>query len=133
MTVSKSIITWLKTFGMNSISTDIQPSKIASYSLAKEPTENIKRYLSGKKEVTSYYQIMARLPNLTENMRDCNVDWGEKLTSWVETQNKNENFPVLDDASVKYVGVSTPMVVGTTQNGESIYQMTITIKYTKEN
>ena len=49
MTVSESIIKWLQEFDIGSISTDIQKSG-AGYSLAKEPIQNIKTYLSGQKE-----------------------------------------------------------------------------------
>ena len=48
MTVSESIIEWLKTFDpeeywkMKQVDTDIQSAKVDSYSLVKEPVRNEK-------------------------------------------------------------------------------------------
>ena len=49
MTVSESIITWLREFKPKKIDTDIQRAGTGKYSLAKEPIQNVKSYLSGKK------------------------------------------------------------------------------------
>lgn len=99
MTVSESIIKWLKTFDpeeywkMKQIDTDIQSAKVDSYSLVKEPVRNEKTYLTGNKVITDHYMLRARLSSL-ENM-DCieNNGFGEALEDWVSEQNRNKNFP----------------------------------------
>ena len=132
MTVSESIITWLKEFEPNKIDTDIQRSGTGKYSLAKEPIQNVKSYLSGKKEYTDHYTFRACMPNQDDN--DCidNNAFGEKMTAWVEEQNSLEHFPQIQDAVVKEVKITTPFYVGITTDNSSVYQMTIAIKYVKE-
>lgn len=131
MTVSESIIKWLQEFDIGSISTDIQKSG-AGYSLAKEPIQNIKTYLSGKKEYTDHYTIRARLPSQTDADRIANNDFGEKLSEWVARMNTEEKFPVIKDALVNEIAITTPFYMGITSTNDSIYEMTIAIKYVKE-
>ena len=132
MTVSESIITWLREFKPKKIDTDIQRAGTGRYSLAKEPVQNVKSYLSGKKEYTDHYTFRACMPN-QENAEciDNNV-FGEELTEWVNEQNRLCNYPVLQDATVKEIKITTPFYMGATSENDSVYQMTIAIKYVKE-
>lgn len=132
MTVSEGIITWLREFKPKKIDTDIQRAGTGRYSLAKEPVQNVKSYLSGKKEYTDHYTFCACMPN-QENAEciDNNV-FGEKLTEWVNEQNRLGNYPVLQDATVKEIRITTPFFMGATSESDSLYQMTIAIKYVKE-
>lgn len=138
MTISSSLITWLKGFTYNSkpmkaIDTDIQSANTTTYSLAKEPIKNVKAYLSGRKEITEHYTLVARLPSQTEPSRAENVSWGEALEVWVEIQNKAGNYPETDTGiTVKGISVTTPFVIGVTNTNNSLYQMTVAIKYEKE-
>ncbi len=131
MTVSESIIKWLMEFDMKCISTDIQKSG-AGYSLAKEPVQNVKAYLSGRKEYTDHYTVRARLPSLTDADRIANNDFGEKLSEWVIKRNAMEQFPEIEDAVVNEIGITTPFYMGVTSTNDSIYEMTIAVKYVKE-
>ncbi len=131
MTISESIIKWLQEFDIGSISTDIQKADIG-YSLAKEPIQNIKTYLSGRKEYTDHYTIRARLPSQTDADRIANNDFGEKLSEWVDKKNIAENFPIIEDALVNEIAITTPFYMGATSTNDSIYEMTIAIKYVKE-
>lgn len=131
MTVSESVIQWLYGFDMKDISTDIQKADVG-YSLAKEPVQNVKTYLSGKKEYTEHYTIRARLPSQTDTDRIANNDFGEKLSEWVESMNAAGQFPAIDDADVNEIAVTTPFYMGATSTNASIYEMTIAIKYVKE-
>lgn len=138
MTVSQSIIMWLKTFNsaeywkMKSIDTDMQSAIVSTYSLVKEPVANVKHYMSGKKEHTDHYQIMARLDSQNNTDRIDNGAWGEALTDWIEANNRNKAFPVLDEGTVSAISVTTPFYMGKTDTHNSLYQMTIAIKYVKE-
>lgn len=129
MTVSESIITWLREFKLKKIDTDIQRAGTGRYSLAKEPVQNVKSYLSGKKEYTDHYTFRACMPNA--ECIDNNV-FGEELTEWVNEQNRLGNYPVLQDATVKEIRITTPFFMGATSENDSVYQMTIAIKYVKE-
>ena len=132
MTVSESIITWLREFKPKKIDTDIQRAGTGKYSLAKEPVQNVKSYLSGKKEYTDHYTFRACMPN--QENAECidNNAFGEKLTEWVNEQNRCGNYPVLQDAIVKEIKITTPFYMGVTSENDSVYQMTIAIKYVKE-
>lgn len=137
MTVSQSIIAWLKQFNpeeyweMNTINTDLQSADTCTYALYKEPIQNVKRYISGKSIHTDHYSIMARLGSQTNNERIENGAWGEALTDWIEEKNRNKEFPILDRGAVSAIAVTTPFYMGKTETKDSIYQMTISIEYEK--
>lgn len=139
MTVLNSIIQWLNTFDpkqyerMEEISTDVLEARINSFSVCKEPVINKKKYVSGKEVVTEHYTLNALLSCFDDAERALNNEWGELLERWVEEQEKEENYPQLEGKTVKHIEVTTPFCMGRTRENESIYQMTIAIKYEKEN
>ena len=139
MTVSQAIIQWLKTFvpederKIKHIDTDLMHGDV-NYSLVKEPTAEIKKYINGPEIHKEYYQIRARLNSLTN--ADC-VDNGaymEALTAWVDEQNRTKNFPDLSDPgiTVRSISVSSPFYLGATQDNKAVYMMTIRIEYVKK-
>lgn len=133
MTVSESIIQWLKTFEpVNKIDTEQQSAKVDSYSLVRAPVQNVKSYLSGKKVYTDHYTFQARLSNQTDSDRIDNNVFGEVLTDWVREQNAQGNYPAIPDAVVQSVDITTPFYVGRTGDNSNVYQVTIAIKYEKE-
>ena len=138
MTVSEAIIKWLKEFNpaeywkMKKIDTEQQSPHVDSYSLAKEPVQNVKPYLSGKKVYTDHYTIQARLSSSTPEDRIDNNGFGEALENWVRKKASLEEYPELTDAVVKSIDVTTPFYVGRTDNNSFVYQMTIAIEYEKE-
>ncbi|MCM1190771.1 MAG: hypothetical protein NC541_15965 [bacterium] len=139
MTVSGAIIEWLKGFEpdeywrMKRIDTDIQSSVSMTYALVKEPVQTVKSYLSGRKEYTDHYTIMARLPGNADRERMENNEFGEALEAFVREKNSREDYPVIPGAVVKGVRVTTPFYMGRTEENDSIYQMTIAIKYEGRN
>lgn len=138
MTVSEAIIKWLKEFNpaeywkMKKIDTEQQSPHVDSYSLAKEPVQNVKPYLSGKKVYTDHYTFRARLSSSTPEDRIDNNGFGEALENWVRKKDSLEEYPELTDAVVKSIDVTTPFYVGRTDNNSFVYQMTIAIEYEKE-
>lgn len=138
MTVAEAIIKWLKTFEpseywkMKWIDTDMQSAEVDSYSLVKEPVQNVKSYMSGKKVYTNHYTIQARLASKTNEERVDNSGFGEALEGWVREKNSRKEFPELADAVVQSIGVTTLFYIRQTAEHNSIYQMTIAIKYEKE-
>nr|DAH96688.1 MAG TPA: Minor capsid protein from bacteriophage [Caudoviricetes sp.] len=137
MTVSGAIIKWLKEFNseefwkMKHIDTDLMHGDV-DYALVKEPVQNVKSYLSGKKIITDHYMIVARLPSVTNH--DCidNSGFGEALENWVSEQDKAKNYPQIPDGNVTQIGITTPFVAGKIETGNIVYQMTVAIKYEKE-
>ena len=117
---------------MKKIDTEQQSPHVDSYSLAKEPVQNVKPYLSGKKVYTDHYTFRARLSSSTPEDRIDNNGFGEALENWVRKKASLEEYPELTDAVVKSIDVTTPFYVGRTDNNSFVYQMTIAIEYEKE-
>lgn len=138
MTVSEAIIKWLKEFNpteywkIKKIDTEQQSPNVDSYSLVKEPVQNVKKYLSGRKVYTDHYTFQARLSSSTNEDRIDNNGFGEALENWVEKKDSLGEYPNLTDAAVKSIHVTTPFYVGRTDNNSFVYQMTIAIEYEKE-
>lgn len=136
MTVSESIIQWLKGLQtdrkLSKIDIDILRPGSIKYALVKEPIQNVKSYLSGKKEYTEHYTFMARLPSVNSEECNENTGFGEALEEWVKEKNKKEEYPDIEEAVVKNINITTPFYLGITQEQDSVYQMTIAIKYVKE-
>lgn len=139
MTVLNGIINWLNTFKpkeyarMEEISTDVLEARVNSFSVGKEPIINKKKYVSGREVITEHYTLNALLCSFDDEERALNNEWGELLERWVKEQEEKENYPQLEGMSVKRIEVTTPFCMGRTSENESIYQMTIAIKYEKEN
>ena len=132
ITVSQSVIKWLKEFEKSSINTDIQPAKVNSYSLVKEPIINKKTFISGRVRATEHYTLMARLESQIDVSRVENNAWGESLEQWVYEKNKKKELPELEGANVQSVAVTTPFYLGKSEANESVYQLTISITYERE-
>lgn len=138
MTVSEAVIRWLKTFEpeeywkMKQVDMEIQSAKVDSYSLVKEPVRNEKRYITGKKVITDHYMLQARLSSQSNTDRIENNGFGEALEDWVSEQNTAKNFPQIPGAVVQDISVTTPFYLGKTDTDNSIYQLTVAIKYEKE-
>lgn len=138
MTVAGSIIEWLKKYStdpklLSVIDTDLQSGEDYTYSLVKEPVQNVKAYLSGRKRYTDHYMIQARLPSQYDEDRVDNIAFGEALEEWVSRKNREGDFPDIPGASVQKISVTTPFYMGKTETNNSIYLMTIAIQYEKEN
>lgn len=137
MTVASAVIKWLKKFSpeeywkMKHIDIDIMHGDV-EYALVKEPVRNIKPYLSGKRVITDHYMILARLPS--QSNTDCvdNNGFGEALEEWVSAQNRARNYPEIPGKKVTQIGVSSPFVAGTTNTNNTVYQITVSIKYEEE-
>lgn len=131
MTVSEALINWLTEYDSNDIDTDLLGASTTSYALTKEPTINIKRYLSGRTERTEYYQFTARLDSQLNEERKLNSEWLENLEKWIEEQKTNNKMPTIGEATVRDVFISTGYYLGQNAEDNSVYSLTIGIKYTR--
>ena len=135
MTVSQSVIEWLKRFDaekIKTINTDIRPAKVNSYALVKEPIVNVRKFISGTQEITEHYVLMALLDSQDNADRRENTAWGEQLEQWIADKCKVKEFPSIAGASVESVDVTTPFYLGSKEStNESMYQLSISIKYRK--
>ena len=138
MTVSESIIKWLKEFNpeeywkMNQINTDVM-HKDVDYVLVKEPVRNIRTFISGTQIITEHYQFIARLDSFNDRDSVDNGAWMEILTDWIGKRNKEKVFPDLQSGAVQEIGVSSPFYAGKSEDKKAVYQLTIFIRYRKEN
>lgn len=131
MTVSEALIDWLTGYDSSDIDTDLLGASTTSYALTKEPTINIKRYLSGRTERTEYYQFTARLDSQLNEERKLNSEWLENLEKWIEEQKTNNKMPTIERATVRDVFISTGYYLGQNAEDNSVYSLTIGIKYTR--
>ena len=137
MTVSQAVINWLLTFDseygkMTGIDTDIIKGTTASYALVKEPVQNKIEDILGNVTCTDYYQLAARLDSQVNSDRIDNVAFLEALTEWIREKDKAKDYPVIKQGTVEKIEVTTPFYLGKTDGDNSIYQLTIAIKYTGE-
>lgn len=133
MTVVESIIKWFASFNINDIDTDALGGQSASYGIAKEPVQQVKTYLSGKKLYTDYYDFLVRLDSKTDTERSSNHDFMKKLTEWIEKQDREYKFPELPEhLKCRSIGISTPFHMQSAGEDTAIYLFTIKIKYEKE-
>ena len=128
MTISQSLIDWLKGYQPITIATETQSNNPMTYALAKEPIVNIKRYLSGKREVTENYMFTARLDSQMNTDRIDNGAWFEGLERWVEEQYNIGNLPSVE--GIRKVGVTSSFYVGMADAHTSVYQVGLEIIYT---
>ena len=128
MTISQSLIEWLKGYQPVEIATETQSDKVMTYALAKEPIVNIKRYLSGRREVTENYMFTARLDSQMNTDRIDNGAWFEGLERWVEEQYNLGNLPRVE--GIRKVGVTSSFYVGMADAHTSVYQVGLEIIYT---
>lgn len=137
MTVSKAIIDWLKEFNpeeywkMQNINTDLMQHDV-DYVLVKEPTRNVKKFISGTQVITEHYQFRARLSAYTNMDAVDNDAWMEALSEWIEERGREKVYPQLSVGEVQDIGISTPYYMGRNENNEAIYQLTIYIRYMKK-
>lgn len=135
MTNSGQIIEWLKTFNptsywqMNNIDTDVMHGKV-DYALVKEPIRNVKRFISGNEIITEHFQLRARLDSSNNDDSVDNEAWLEALTDWVCTKNRAKSFPAI--TNIQEVGIASPYFLGRSEDKKALYQLTIFIKYRKE-
>lgn len=136
MTVSGAIIAWLKTFNpeeywkMQNINTDIMHGNV-DYALVKEPVRNVKKFVSGAEIITEHYQLRARLDTVHDGDTVDNNAWLEALTAWVEQQNRAKNYPEVP--GTMETGIASPYYMGRSEDKKAIYQLTIFIRYRREN
>lgn len=137
MTIAESLIKWLMEFNedgkrMEKIDVDRQSAEVESYSLIKEPTVNSTKNVLGEETVTAHYTLMARLADQTNTDRIENHAFGEAMEEWIEEKNDRREYPALTKGKVVEVRVTTPFFVGRTETNNSVYQMTVALKYEKK-
>lgn len=133
MTVVEAIVNWLGQFNISKINTDALPGQSVAYGIAKEPVQNVRTFISGRKEYTDYYEFLARLDSKTEAERNNNHVFMEGLSEWIYEQGKKQMYPELPEhLSCLDIAISTPFHMQAADEDSAVYGFTIKIKYEKE-
>lgn len=136
MTISESIVTWLKNNStisiLNDFDTDLIQAKATAYGIYKAPERNIVEYQDGSQLITEYYMLLARQSSQLENERVNNQKFLSDLETWVDTKNFNFQFPVLATGlSCQNIGISSTYYLQEEEEEQSTYQLSIEITYSK--
>lgn len=133
LTISESIIEWLKTYDNSNIDTDFLKTVSDSFGLFKQPNETVKKDVLGNQIHTEYYTLRMRFDAKADSERISNQAYCDALRDWIDTQEEIHNYPVLAGRRCEKISVSMPGFVEDTGTDISTYQMTICIIWRKEN
>lgn len=82
------------------------------------------------------YQYMLLLKNESEidEQRLTNLDWLDEVSDWLEEQNKEQNYPILDDNKiVKHVSCANALTYEESEDGAvSVYSLQLYFDIRKE-
>lgn len=137
MTVGQSVIYWLYGFGnidaRERIETDQLSGEAGSYGLYKQPTTESVAFVDGSRDVTEYYNLLARQASKSDFSRVSNQAWMEALEDWVRQQNQARNLPVLDGGrTCNGIAVSvSAYMIDAAETGTAEYQIAVAINYTE--
>lgn len=135
MTISKYISDFISTY-LDGVSIDTNhlsdgPDK---YGLFKSPTRDIRKNIDGSSEITEHYQFFAKQDGISEVDRKDSDAFLEDLTYWMDDYSLKYNYPVID-GNREIIDISItgcPYSMDVENNNEVVYQMLLSITYTRE-
>ena len=94
------------------------------------------RYVTDKGWLRQYqYMLLLKSESEIDEQRLTNLDWLDGLSDWLALQNKNQNFPQLEDGKeVKEVSCANALTYEQSEDGAiSVYSLQIEFNIRKEN
>lgn len=94
------------------------------------------RYVTDKGWLRQYqYMLLLKSESEIDEQRLTNLDWLDGLSDWLALQNKNHNFPQLEDRKeVKEVSCANALTYEQSEDGAiSVYSLQIYFNIRKEN
>ena len=94
------------------------------------------RYVTDKGWLRQYqYMLLLKSESEIDEQRLTNLDWLDGLSDWLAIQNKNKNFPQLEDGKeVKEVSCANALTYEQSEDGAiSFYSLQIYFNIRKEN
>ena len=94
------------------------------------------RYVTDKGWLRQYqYMLLLKSESEIDEQRLTNLDWLDGLSDWLALQNKNQNFPQLEDGKeVKEVSCANALTYEQSEDGSiSVYSLQIYFNIRKEN
>lgn len=135
MTVSKYIRDFISEYldGV-SITTNHLEDGPDKYGLFKSPARDISNYNDGTYEITEHYQFFVKQDGVAEADRKDSDEFLEELTYWMDDYAYYYEFPPLGNGrlvtSINITG--SPYSLDVENNNEVIYQIMLSITYTRE-
>lgn len=133
MTISQAIVDFLS--GYEEIEIDMNHVSDGSdrYGLFKSPSRDTKDFICSEYEITEYYNFIAKQVSVSASERKESDEWLEDLAYWVDDKSYAGDFPDLGKnrkiRNVEITGIPYPME---TNEKETLYQMSLSITYTRE-
>lgn len=105
-----------------------------NYGLFKSPARDTRKYTDGSYEITEHYQFFAKQDGVSEVDRKDSDEFLEELTYWMDDYSLSYGYPEIDgNREVTDISITgCPYSVDVENNNEVIYQMMLSITYTRE-
>ena len=138
MTISESIIQWLRGYSggieaTDKITTDQLSADGETYAVFKSPGDIIKNFVGGSRDVTAYYLFICRQSSQTNDMRISNQAWMEGLEHWIRAQNLKRKLPDLGQGRTCWgVSIANSYTMQEQTDSGTVYQFSIEINYHEE-
>lgn len=133
MTVSKYILDFLNKFENITIDTNHISDGSDKNGLFKSPSRDKIEFNDGSCKITEYYQLLARQSSVSDIERKESDEWLEELIYWIDDYGILEEYPEIDGnrivKDISVTGVPAPLDY---ENDEIIYQISLSITYTRE-
>ena len=93
------------------------------------------KYITSRGWYRQYqYMLLLKSESEIDEQRLTNLDWLDKLSDWLDIQNRKQNFPILDDnMKVDSVSCANALTYETSEDGAvSVYSLQLYINVRKE-
>lgn len=135
MTIAKYISDFIsKYLGGVKIDTNHLGTGADQYGLFKSPSRTLVDHIDGSYEVTEHYQFFAKQDGVSEVDRKDSDEFLENLTYWMDDYSFNHEYPPIDGnrvvTGISMTGCPYPLEVDS--NNEVVYQISLSITYTRE-
>lgn len=135
MTISKYISDFISNYldGV-SVTTNHLEDGPDKYGLFKSPSREVKNYTDGSKEITEHYQFFAKQDGVSETDRKDSDEFLEGLTYWMDDYPYQYEYPPIDGSrTVTSISITgCPYSLDIENNNEVVYQIMLSITYTRE-
>ena len=133
MTISKYISKFIQKYEAIKIDTNHLKDGADQYGMFKSPARDLQTHIDDSFTITEYYQFFAKQASSSESERLESDEWLEMLTYWVDDYALNGNYPEIDGnrrvINIQVTGNPTPFE---DKDGETLYQITLSITYERE-
>lgn len=128
--ITKAINEWLLQYehikDFAKIHTEELPETEESLALQRSGVETLPLSYVGEKGWYRQYQYILLLKNMSEDdsQRLENLDWLDNLSDWIDKQNRERNYPVLENKRVKKISCANGITYETDEEQNvSVYYL----------